>query len=62
MSYLGIWHMPKTDAPYICIEPWYSLPSRKEVVEELETQLRLVSIEPKCEYENKFTIEVIKNE
>ena len=37
MTYLGIWHMPKTDAPYICIEPWSSLPSRKNVVEDLET-------------------------
>ena len=22
MPYLGIWHMPHTDAPYVCIEPW----------------------------------------
>lgn len=21
MPYLGLWHWPKTDAPYICIEP-----------------------------------------
>ena len=34
MPYLGIWHWPKTDAPYVCIEPWSSLPSRQDVVEE----------------------------
>lgn len=61
MTYLGIWHMPKTDAPYICIEPWSSLPSRKNVVEDLETQPGLVVLEAKCEYENGFTIEVIEN-
>ena len=61
MTYLGIWHMPKTDAPYICIEPWSSLPSRKNVVEDLETQPGLVVLEARCEYENGFTIEVIEN-
>lgn len=25
-GYLGIWHMPKTDAPYVCIELCSSLP------------------------------------
>lgn len=59
MSYLGIWHMPKTDAPYVCIEPWSSLPSRKDLVEDLETQPSLVSLKTKCEYENEFTIEVV---
>ena len=59
MSYLGIWHVPKTDAPYVCIEPWSSLPSRKTIVEDLETQPSLVSLESKCEYENGFTIEIL---
>ena len=43
--YIGFWHRPKTDAPYICIEPWYSLPSRQDVVEALETQPSLLSVE-----------------
>lgn len=60
MSYLGIWHMPKTDAPYVCIEPWSSLPSRKDVVEDLESQPSLVVLRAKCEYENEFTIEVVQ--
>lgn len=60
MSYLGIWHMPKTDAPSVCIEPWSSSPSRKGVVEDLEKQPSLVSVKAKCEYENGFTIEIVK--
>ncbi len=28
MPYLGIWHAPKTNAPYVCIEPWLTLPGR----------------------------------
>ena len=26
MQYLGLWHWPKTDAPYVCIEPWCNAP------------------------------------
>lgn len=26
MPYLGIWHPAKTDAPFVCIEPWCGLP------------------------------------
>lgn len=60
MKYLGIWHMPKTDAPYVCIEPWSSLPSRKGVIENLETQPDLISLEAGCEYENNWFIEFHK--
>ena len=58
MPYIGFWHMPKTDAPYVCIEPWSSLPSRKDIVEDLATQPGLVSLEPNGEYQNQFAIEV----
>ena len=27
MPYLGIWHTPQTDAPFVCIEPWSALPA-----------------------------------
>ena len=40
----GFWHMPKTDAPYICLEPWSSLPSRQDVIEDLEIQSDLISL------------------
>lgn len=56
MSYLGIWHMPKTQAPYICLEPWTSLPSRKDVVEDLETQENLIGLEAGAVYRNTWSI------
>ena len=40
---LVLWRM--ADAPFFCIEPWCSLPSRKGVVEELSTQPGLVALE-----------------
>lgn len=59
MPYVGFWHMPKTDAPYICIEPWSSLPSRKGIVEDLATQPGLISLDIGCEYKNEWSVEVL---
>ncbi|WP_317855738.1 aldose 1-epimerase family protein [Chakrabartyella piscis] len=59
MPYLGIWHMPKTDAPYVCIEPWSSIPSRKDMIAELETQADLVSLESDAVYHSGWQLEVI---
>lgn len=58
MDYIGFWHMPHTDAPYICIEPWSSLPSRQDVVEDLAAQPGLVSLEAGKTYENVWTIQI----
>lgn len=58
MKYIGFWHRPKTDAPYVCIEPWSSLPSRQDIIEDLATQPDLVSLEAGGEYKDGFTIEI----
>lgn len=58
MDYLGIWHMPHTDAPYVCIEPWSSLPSRQDVVEDLSTQPGLVHLPAGETYENRWVIRI----
>lgn len=34
MRYVGFWHAPHTDAPYVCIEPWCSLPSYDGIVDD----------------------------
>ena len=59
LPYLGIWHMPKTDAPYVCIEPWSSLPSRQDVVEEFSCKSDLLQLEAGKTYETMWTITVI---
>lgn len=58
MKYLSLWHWPRTEAPYICIEPWTSLPSRKGVVENLETQENLVELGAKSSYKNTWVISI----
>ena len=45
MPYVGFWHMPHTESPYVCIEPWSSLPSRQGAKEDLEKQENLVSLQ-----------------
>lgn len=59
MPYVGFWHRPKTDAPYVCIEPWSSLPARQDVVEELTCKSDLVHLDAGKTYKTTWTIEVI---
>ena len=40
MPFVGLWHAPKTDAPYVCIEPWVSLPSHSAFVEDFAKQVK----------------------
>ena len=56
MAYLGLWHWPKTDAPYVCIEPWSSLPSRQDVVEEFTCKSDMVQLPSGGVYNNTWTI------
>ena len=45
MPYLGLWHKPQSDAPYICIEPWCGLPSFDGEVDELTKKCDMFHIE-----------------
>lgn len=56
MNFLGLWHTPKTDAPYVCIEPWLSLPSHSAFEEDLEKQAYLIHLTPEETYHNTMTI------
>ena len=56
MNYLGIWHPPETEAPFVCLEPWVSLPARQDVVEEFTQQGDLVSLLPGERYVNPWKI------
>ena len=58
MPYLGIWHAPKTDAPFVCIEPWSSLPSTDGVIDEFETKEDFITVEPEETYTNRWSISI----
>lgn len=59
MDYVGFWHKPHTDAPYVCVEPWSSLPSRMGVVEELSEQKNLICLPKGQTYQNLWSIELL---
>ncbi len=58
MRYLGVWHTPKSDAPFVCLEPWVSLPSRQDIVEDFAQQNDLLALAPGEIYRNRWSITV----
>ena len=58
MAYIGFWSKPKSDAPYVCIEPWSVLPGREGVVEDLEKMPDRTPLMPGETSVNAWTIEV----
>ncbi len=58
MPYLGLWHAPKTEAPYVCIEPWMSLPARQDIVEEITCKSDLMMLEPEKIFHTAWSIAI----
>ena len=57
--YVGIWHWPFTDAPYVCIEPWYTIPRSNGKVPNVETDVEMLTLEPNGTYTNFFDVKFI---
>lgn len=49
MPNFGIWHKPQSDAPYVCLEPWYGLPSYQGDIDDLATKNNMFRIAPNGE-------------
>lgn len=58
MPYIGFWHRPQTNAPYVCIEPWSSLPGRQDVVEDLSCRSDLIHLKAGEHYINTWFIKI----
>lgn len=58
MPYVAIWHKPHSDAPYVCIQPWYSLPAYDGVVDHLETKRDMVHLEPGASRDLGYTVTI----
>ncbi len=54
--YLGLWHTTKSEAPFLCIEPWSSLPAKENEITDIEKQKDLISLEPGKTYTAGFEI------
>lgn len=55
-QYLGIWHKPRSDAPYVCIEPWCSLPSYDGEIDELEIKRDMFRLLPDAEKSLSYSL------
>lgn len=58
MDYIGAWHLPHSDAPFVCLEPWCSLPARAEIPTVFEEHPDLIRLEPGKTYENRWSVEI----
>lgn len=58
MAHVGFWHTTCKPAPFVCVEPWVSLPSRHDRVEDIETQPHIIHLTAGDTYENVMTITV----
>lgn len=54
--YLGIWHTPRSDAPFVCLEPWVQSPSRAGEVANIEDKADMICLAPNEAYRNTYTI------
>ena len=58
MPYLGFWHWPHKPAPYVCIEPWTSLPGRAGITEDLALREDLIHLPAGREWVNTWAITI----
>lgn len=58
MKYIGFWHANETDAPYVCIEPWSSLPANEGSVTILNEQDNLISLNSGETYNNCWSVKL----
>lgn len=55
--FIGFWHACRTDAPYVCLEPWSALPAIDGKIVELETKPHMIKIAPNDTASKSFTLE-----
>lgn len=58
MTHLGFWHAPKTEAPYVCIEPWHGVPAMDKVVDDFATKKELMNLKSGKTYKTFIDIKV----
>lgn len=56
--YLGIWHPMKSDAPFLCIEPWSSMPGPDGIIMDLEKKSDYLSLGPGSSAKHGITVEI----
>ncbi|MBR6548617.1 MAG: aldose 1-epimerase family protein [Clostridia bacterium] len=58
MKYLGFWHTTKSDAPFVCIEPWLGIPSDDLTVDEWESKKDMIHLPVGETFTTEYSIAV----
>ncbi len=58
MTHLGFWHKPKTEAPYVCIEPWHGVPAYDGKIDDFATKNEMMHLDAGKSYETYFDVTV----
>lgn len=56
MKYIGLWHAVKKDAPYLCIEPWTSVPATDGIVDNLIYKKEMIHLNQGYTYKSQYEI------
>ncbi len=54
--YVGFWHKPCSDAPYVCIEPWCGLPAYDGEIDDFSTKRDMFRLMPDASEELTYSI------
>jgi len=57
-KYIGFWHAPKKQAPYVCIEPWTGCPAYDGKIDDFETKKDMYYIDKNEQYSASFSITI----
>lgn len=58
MQYVGFWHVPHVEAPYMCIEPWMSVAAYHGKIDDLETKRDMIHLAPGATRTASFDVTV----
>ena len=58
MTHLGFWHKPKTEAPYVCIEPWHGVPAYDGKVDDFATKNEMMHLPAGKSYSTYFDVTI----
>ena len=57
MKFIGLWHKPFSEAPFVCIEPWTGVPGwDRPGVAAFEDKPEMTALEPQGTYRNTYTM------
>lgn len=61
LKYMGLWHKPKTQAPFLCLEPWSALPASVGKVDAFEIKRDMTHLPAGETYTNTYSIEIVES-